>query len=300
MSATAGYAAHLATLERGFTGLPDKPEETAVATLAALWHLAAGNPLSAAGAAERAELPALDGAAEERLRALIQRRLAGEPLAHITERQQFMGMEMLAGPGALIPRRETELLAQAAIDRARELVRDRATLTAIDVCTGSGNVALAIARHVPQARVFAADLSAEAVELARLNARFLGLEDRVSLEAGDLLTPFDQPELVGQVDVLTCNPPYISSGKLEHMPTEIIGFEPSLAFDGGPLGIRIIQRLISEAPRFLRSGGWLCFEIGLGQGPAVKSRVIKTGNFDQVESVVDHAGDIRAISARRK
>lgn len=302
MNAGAGaqFSRHLAALEAGFKSLPDKPEETAAATLAALWHLAAGQRFSVVAAGEQPQLPALDAAGDERLHALITRRLAGEPLAHLTERQRFMGLELLASPEALIPRRETELLAQAVLERGRELARETGSLTAIDVCTGSGNVALALAHHLPSARVFAADLSESAVQLARRNAELLGLAERVTLAAGDLLAPFDTPQFHGKVDLLSCNPPYISSGKLEHMPTEIIGFEPSLAFDGGPLGIRIIQRLMTEAPRFLRRGGWLCFEIGLGQGPAVKSRVVKTGDFDMVVTVVDPAGDIRAIVARRR
>lgn len=296
----ANHSRHLATLEAGFKSLPDKPEETAGATLAALWHLAAGQKLSVVAAAEKPRLPALDDAGNDRLRDYITRRLAGEPLAHITERQRFMGLELLAGPDALIPRRETELLAQAVIDRGRELARDAESITAIDVCTGSGNVALALAHHVPQSRVFAADLSESAVALAQRNAELLNLGQRVTLKAGDLLAPFDTEQFHGKVDMLSCNPPYISTGKLESMPTEIIGFEPTLAFDGGPLGIRIIQRLMTEAPKFLRRGGWLCFEIGLGQGPAVKSRLVKTGEFDLVESMVDAAGDIRALVARRK
>jgi release factor glutamine methyltransferase len=231
---------------------------------------------------------------------LITQRLSGVPLAHLTERQRFMGLELLAGPDALIPRHETEMLAGAAIARATELAKGQSSLLAVDVCTGSGNVALAVAHHVPTARVFAADLSENAVALARRNAELLGLTARVTLAAGDLLAPFDNAEFHGKVDVLSCNPPYISTGKLETMPTEIIGFEPSLAFDGGPLGIRIIQRLITEAPKFLRSGGWLCFEVGLGQGVPVKNRVIKSGHFEDVETVNDSQGDPRAIVARRK
>jgi release factor glutamine methyltransferase len=297
--ASTRYAQHLATLEAGFHALPDKPEETPLATLAALVHLAAGDNLSVIAALEK-PLPMLDEAADTRLGALIARRLSGVPLAHLTGRQRFMGLELLAGPDALIPRRETELLAQAVIDRARSLVRGTEGVLAIDVCTGCGNVALALAHHVPAARVFAADLSEDAVGLARKNAESLGLEERVTLRAGDLLAPFDTAQFHGKVDVLSCNPPYISTGKLEHMPSEIIGHEPSLAFDGGPLGIRIIQRLLSEAPKFLRSGGWLCFEVGLGQGPAVKGRVLKSMEFDLVETVADEAGAPRTIVARRK
>lgn len=293
------YAKFLADLESGFQQLPDKPEETASATLSALAQLAAGRQLSVIAAAQE-PLPALDAGAQRHLASLITQRLSGVPLAHLTERQRFMGLELLAGPEALIPRHETELLAGAAIARGGELARGQSSLLAVDVCTGSGNVALAIAHHVPQARMFAADLSEEAVALARRNAQLLGLHSRVTLAAGDLLAPFDNPDFHGKVDLLTCNPPYISTGKLETMPTEIIGFEPSLAFDGGPLGIRIIQKLITDAPRFLRAGGWLCFEVGLGQGVPVKNRVIKSGHFEDVDTINDAAGDPRAIVAKRK
>ena len=293
------YAKFLGELESGFQQLPDKPEETASATLAALAQLAAGRQLSVIAAASE-PLPVLDANAQRHLGSLITQRLSGVPLAHLTERQRFMGLELLAGPEALIPRHETELLAGAAIAKATELAKGQPTLLAVDVCTGSGNVALAVAHHVPTARVFAADLSESAVALARRNAELLGLTPRVTLAAGDLLAPFDNAEFHGKVDVLSCNPPYISTGKLETMPTEIIGFEPSLAFDGGPLGIRIIQKLITEAPKFLRSGGWLCFEVGLGQGTPVKNRVIKSGHFEDVETVNDSRGDPRAIVARRK
>jgi release factor glutamine methyltransferase len=299
VAVTDSYAKLLADLEAGFQQLPDKPEETASATLAALAQLAAGRQLSVIAAA-REPLPTLDAGAQRHLGSLITQRLSGVPLAHLTERQRFMGLELLAGPEALIPRHETELLAGAAVARGTELAKSQSSLLAVDVCTGSGNVALAIAHHVPQARLFAADLSESAVVLARRNAELLGLTSRVTLAAGDLLAPFDNADFHGKVDLLTCNPPYISTGKLETMPTEIIGFEPSLAFDGGPLGIRIIQKLITEAPRFLRSGGWLCFEVGLGQGTPVKNRVIKTGHFEDVETVNDSQGEPRAIVARRK
>jgi release factor glutamine methyltransferase len=296
---TDSYAKFLADLESGFQQLPDKPEETASATLSALAQLAAGRQLSVVAAAAES-LPTLNEAQQRHLGSLITQRLSGVPLAHLTERQRFMGLELLAGPDALIPRHETELLAGAAVARAKDVASRQSSVLAIDVCTGSGNVALAVAHHVPGARVFAADLSESAVALARRNAELLGLTARVTLAAGDLLAPFDNAEFHGKVDVLSCNPPYISTGKLETMPTEIIGFEPSLAFDGGPLGIRIIQRLITEAPRFLRSGGWLCFEVGLGQGNPVRNRVIKSGHFEDVETVNDSQGEPRAIVARRK
>jgi release factor glutamine methyltransferase len=281
------------------TTLPDKPQETVEATLQTLWHLAAGRPLSLEAALEIDTLPALDAAADRQLQALIEQRAGGVPLAHLTGRQRFMGQDMLAGAAALIPRAETELLGQAALALVQTRLAEVGRATVVDVCTGSGNLALAIAAHAPGAQVHASDLSDDAVELARRNAAHLGVADRVDLRVGDLLEPFDQPAFHGAVDVLICNPPYISSGKVDTMHHEISAFEPRLAFDGGPLGVRILQRLIREAPRFLAPQGWLAFEVGEGQGPAVLRRLDAGGVFVRQRSVRDARGEIRAIIASR-
>jgi release factor glutamine methyltransferase len=290
------YVLRVDELARGLSTLADKPEETPDTTLRALWHLACGNCLSAEAAAET-RLPTLDSGAEKRLAELIRQRIAGVPLAHLTGRQRFMGIELLAGKEALIPRHETELLGRGALDLLRRIAGEQVRPLVIDVCTGSGNLALALARHVNSARVFAADLSADAVALARRNAQWLGLGDRVEVREGDLLAPFEQAEFFGNVDLLTCNPPYISSKKVDGMPGEIVGFEPRLAFDGGPLGVKILQRLVREAPRYLKTGGWLAFEVGFGQGRAVMQRLKHTGAYSRVESVSDASGEIRAILA---
>jgi release factor glutamine methyltransferase len=126
-----------------------------------------------------------------------------------------------------------------------------------------------------------------------------GLDQRVTFRAGDLLLPFDTPEFHSKVDLLVCNPPYISSGKVTEMPEEISQHEPSLAFDGGPLGIRILQRLITDAPRFLRGGGWLAFEVGLGQGRGVKRKLEQQPHFSDITEIADPHGDTRALLARR-
>lgn len=294
-----GLALHrecLARVEAGVRALPDKPDETADATVAALWLAAAGRPLSAE-AAIGADLPALDADGAARLDELLRRRLAGSPLAHLTGRSRFMGLEMLAGPAALIPRRETELVGRAALERLRALCDERSSATLVDVCTGSGNLALALAHHEPRARVFAADLSGEAVELARRNASLLGLGDRVEVRTGDLLEPFDA-SFDARVDLVTCNPPYISSAKVDAMPREISGHEPRLAFDGGPLGIRILDRLIRDAQRLLRPGGWLAFEVGLGQGRGLRRRLEQRGTYTDLREVADGAGEVRALVAR--
>jgi release factor glutamine methyltransferase len=283
-------------LATGLMLLPDKPEESVGATLRALWHMASGNRVSASAALCR-RLARLDNSHIVTLHTLVDRRLAGEPLAHLTGRQQFLGLELLAGPMALIPRRETELLGNAAIRILDEIAAQVAHPCVVDVCTGCGNIALALASRHPSARIHAADLSADAVHLARRNADLLDLSGRIDFRVGDLLGPFESAEFLGQVDLLTCNPPYISTKRLESMPTEIADYEPALAFDGGPLGIRILQRIIQEAPRFLRPGGWLAFEVGLGQGPSVRKRLEGSGKFTNVEQLTDHNNDVRALIA---
>lgn len=294
MSAEELYNSLLAKLEVDLKVLEDKPEETPASSLRALWFKAADEPKSTE-AAQAGELPELSSEQKSMLNELVDKRLSGVPLAHITGRQQFMGVELLAGPEALVPRKETELLGNAALEVLLEMQSKQGPTKVIDVCTGAGNLAIAFASHAAQAKVYAADLSEDAVGLARQNTEFAGVQDRVEMRAGDLLSPFDEEAFFGSVDLLTCNPPYISSAKVENMHEEIANYEPRLAFDGGPFGIKILQRLIKDAPRFLKPGGWLAFEVGLGQGPAWVQRLTKTGKFTDIRSVQDSAGEVRAI-----
>lgn len=282
-------------LAHGLQLLPDKPEETPERTLRALWFAAAGEPRSCAAAA-LGELPSLDDSAALRLNQLIARRLGGEPLAHISGRQQFMGLEMLSSPAALIPRVETEQLGHASV----ALLQNQPAACVIDVCTGSGNLAFALAHALPQARVFGTDLSAEAVAFARRNGAHLGLLDRVAFRVGDLLAPFEQAEFLEQVDMVVCAPPYILSSKVGQMASEIAAHEPRLAFDGGPFGVTLLMRLIEDAPKLLRSGGWLTVEVGLGQGPALTRRLQRDENYVEVRALADAAGATRVILAQRR
>lgn len=279
------------------SALPDKPEETAENTLRALWQAAAGKPMSAEQAAVTT-LPALNESTQTRLRELLAQRFSGTPLAHLTGWQRFMGLELMASREALVPRKETELLGTLALTVLRQLTRDQKTTRVIDVCTGAGNLALTLATQVPAAQVYASDLSVEAVQLAKRNGIMLGLGSRVEFRQGDFLNPFADGQFDHNIDLLVCNPPYISTGKVSTMPTEIIGHEPSLAFDGGPFGVKILQRLLTEAPQYLRPGGWLTFEVGLGQGQSLIDRLRRNPAYADVAGVVDAAGAVRAVVAQ--
>jgi len=277
--------------------LPDKPEETPDGLLRALWLTAAGSPVSV----ERAQsetLPDLSPAGVSALGELLNRKKSGEPLAHLTERQSFLGLELLAGPGALIPRKETEILARAALARIKDLVAERGEALVIDVCTGSGNLAFTYAHYEPKCRVFAADLTEDAVQLAKRNREFTGLTERVEIRQGDLLAPFESEDFLAKCDLVSCNPPYISATKVSSMHQEISQFEPSQAFNGGVFGVSILTKLIRNAHRFLKPDSWLCFEVGLGQGRVLSEQLRQNPIFLSVDTCLDGAGEIRAICCR--
>lgn len=287
---------YLTQLSKNISILPDKNEETPVNTLKALWLAAAGTPVSVVKA-EGYELPELSAHDLEKLEELINRRIEDVPLAHLTGRQSFMGMEMLAGPEALIPRKETEILARTAIEILKQNPAEN--LHVIDVCTGAGNIALSIADSIKNSKIYAADLSEDAVKLAKENADFLGISSRVEFYSGDLLEPFDSLDLYEKIHLLTCNPPYISTSKVSDMPDEISRFEPDMAFDGGAFGINLIRRLIVDAEKFLCKDGFLAFEVGLGQGNIIKKQVEKSALYTNIKTVNDDSGNPRVVVAQK-
>ena len=282
------------------TSLPDKPEETIETVVRALWLCVAGTPVSSVKAAA-IPLPVLTDDQRRKLETLLEQRCQGVPLAHLTGRQQFMGLEYICTAQALIPRKETEIVGNAARSILTEKTSSgNASPRVLDLCTGSGNLACAMASHVPQCVVFASDLSPDAVSLAQANAQQLGVSDRVKIFTGDLFAPFESEQFFNSFDLIICNPPYITTAKLPFLHHEIIRHEPKMAFDAGPLGLAIIWRLFQDAPRFLKDGGWLAFEVGLGQGAALVQRLSKLKEFTQVSGLSDDNGHVRAIIGQFK
>lgn len=228
----------------------------------------------------------------------LERGSDGEPLAYRDGRQTFMGVELLVDAGALVPRAETEVLGRAAIEVLSRMEPEGVGLTLIDMCCGSGNLGCAIAAALPQLRVMAADLTQGCVSLARRNVAHLGLGERLSVHQGDLFGALPDHSLRGRVNVVVCNPPYISSGRLERDRAALLHHEPREAFDGGPYGLSIHQRVITEAPPFLRPGGWLLCEFGLGQHKQVRRLFDRVRRYDQIEFVGNQAGEERVVMAR--
>jgi len=210
-----------------------------------------------------------------------------------------MGIELLSDRRALIPRKETELLGRKALELSNRIVKSKGKINVIDVCCGSGNLGIAIAYYNPDCNVYATDISEEAVELTRDNINLLKLSKRVKVKQGNLLSVFETDDYYEKTDLIICNPPYILSSNVQKMDSEIASNEPALAFDGGMLGIKIIQKLISDAPKFLTNEGWLIFEVGAGQGSFIVQLCERSQLYQLIESVSDDSGNIRVIQTQK-
>jgi release factor glutamine methyltransferase len=253
--------------------------------LGALTALAAR--LSSAGfvapAEEAAEL--LARAADDRtlLQALVARRLTGEPLAWITGRTTFCDLEIKVGQGVYVPRWHSEALARRAIECLP------AAGVAVDLCTGSGAVAKAVAAAHPGARVVGSDIDEDAVACARANG--------VEAYQGDLFAPLPV-ELVGAVDLVVAVVPYVPTPALPLLQRDTLTFESSVPYDGGPDGTDILRRVLTEAPRFLRPAGRVLLELGGEQAAALRHDLARLG-YVHVTVTVDEDGDSRGLEARR-
>jgi release factor glutamine methyltransferase len=195
---------------------------------------------------------------------LVWRRLCGEPTPYIIARTDFYDIELAVTAVAAIPRPETELLVEKVSALAGKRLQDTPSLTIVDVGTGCGAIALALATHLPSAEIIATDISPAALALAQGNAERLGLAPQVRFLCGDLLEPLEQP-----VDIVVANLPYVRSAEWGSLPVEIRCYEPREALDGGPDGLRVIERLLRQAPPLLRSGAALLLETGYDQGPPI-------------------------------
>jgi release factor glutamine methyltransferase len=199
-------------------------------------------------------------------RSLVKRRGQREPLQYLLGSTSFCGLEIEVNPHVLIPRPETEFLAE----RAWTLLKERADETpplVLDLCTGSGCLAIAIASHCPSAMIHAIDISDKALDVARRNAQRHGFADRIMFFQGDV---FHAPPRDAKFDLIVSNPPYIPTADVSTLQPEVRDHEPMGALDGGPDGLSIIRRIANEAPGHMLPGGWLALEFSDGQGDALR------------------------------
>jgi release factor glutamine methyltransferase len=231
---------------------------------------------------------------------LLQRRERREPLAYLLGTREFWSLPLAVASGVLIPRPETETLVEAALAASTEFLppSPRGPVI-IDLCTGTGAIAIALARELPEARVFATDISRRALRVARANAETHGVAGRITLLRGNLWHALDGVLSDGQADLIVSNPPYIPSGAIGTLMPEV-RWEPRRALDGGPDGLRLHCEIIATAPRHLRPGGFLLVEIGADQAAAVAGLFEAADDFEACRVLQDLAGGDRVIVARRR
>lgn len=230
---------------------------------------------------------------EARVRELTERRLAGEPVAYLTNSWEFYGLSMEITPDVLIPRMDTEVMVRTALE---QLTGRKMDARILDLCCGSGCIGCAMAWNLPASRVVMVDISNDALRVARHNSIALGLSSRVMCTDADALkTP---PMLVGTFDVILCNPPYVPSAEIPTLDPSVRDFEPIRALDGGEDGLDFYRAVLKNWKSVLRSGGQLFFEVGEGQSGAVQSLLLQAG-FSDVHAVLDSGGVERVIYGRR-
>ena len=205
-----------------------------------------------------------------------------------------MGLDLAVARGALVPRPETELLGRTAVAVLQKILADSGDLRVIEMCCGIGNLSCAIAHYVPSATVWAADLTPVCVEAARANVTALALNN-VSVYEGDLFQPLAGLGLEGRVDAIVCNPPYISEKRLAGEASHLLEHEPREAFAAGPYGLGIHMRVVRDALAFLKPGGALLFEVGLGQDRQVSTLFDRARAYSDVSVVCNDAGDGRVV-----
>lgn len=243
---------------------------------------------------------------------LLHRRELREPLAYLVGTREFWSLPLAVSPGVLVPRPETETLVEAALSVFRHEClangdgssdpRPPAPGTRhpilIDLCTGSGAVAIALARELPGAALFATDISRRALRIARSNAEAHGVVDRITFLRGNLWRALNGDGPGGQTDLVVSNPPYIPSGIIPTLMPEI-QWEPRRALDGGRDGLEFHRAIIAGAPQHIRPGGFLLLEIGADQAESVARLLEESGGFDETRVLPDLAGRDRVVIARR-
>lgn len=232
----------------------------------------------------------LTPAQQQAFQASVERRYRREPVPYITGHREFYGLDFMVDRRVLIPRPETELLVERALETAKHLVTGKQPLILADVGTGSGVIAISLAMHLPHAMVYATDAFAEALEVAACNISRYGLSQRVRLLHGDLLQPLPEP-----VHLIVANLPYVSTGYLATAAPDVVDYEPLVALDGGPDGLAQIRRLLTQAGPWLLPGGAILLEIGADQGREVTMFAAQCYPAAQVELFQDYAGLDRIV-----
>ncbi len=226
---------------------------------------------------------------------VFKRRTRGEPIQYILGKTEFMGFEFRVGPDVLIPRPETEILVETVTQTVARRTPHAARLKILDIGTGSGCIAISLAKFLPDAEITATDVSGKAIEVAQYNAKLNNVAEKITFIKSDL---FANCELrTTNHDIIVCNPPYIAASEIDNLVPQI-KYEPRLALDGGNDGLYFYRRIIDGAPYYLQGGGFLMLEIGFNQKDGIRNIFQKSKNFEIIEVVKDYNDIERVIVAR--
>jgi release factor glutamine methyltransferase len=240
----------------------------------------------------------LPARAQERLHSFILRRLNHEPVAYIAGRREFWSLDFLVTPAVLVPRPETERLVETVMEYLGQFRNSNFEIRILEIGTGSGAIAVSLAKEIENAEIWATDVSPGALEVARSNARRHGVEEKIHFLLGDAFMPVrNRPAFF---DVIVSNPPYVRRDAFDALPRDVRDFEPRLALDGGPDGLDFYRRIIPEAERYLAAEGFIVVEIGADMGEEVKRLFADAGCYVPAQLYRDLAGNDRVVGARRR
>ncbi len=230
-------------------------------------------------------------------RNLIRRRVQKEPLQYITGCQEFWSLDFAVDPRVLIPRPETEILVEQVLHRIKKSPDlDCKAFRILDIGTGTGILAIVLAKEVQGAEIWATDISPPAIVLAKKNAEKHGVTDRIQFLTGNLLEPLRHRRIA--FDFIVANPPYISNQEYGHLAPEVRVHEPKNALDGGKDGMDYIRRIIKESVGFLKTDGWLMLEISPRQMPSARALIQNTHGYCETAAVRDYSSHYRVLCAR--
>lgn len=230
-----------------------------------------------------------------RIASALERRIKGEPLQYILGKTEFMGLEFKVSPDVLVPRPETEILVEKALEVCSRLTVDSSQLNILDIGTGSGCIAVTLSKLLPKTKVTAIDISDKALEIAKQNAELNNVS--VNFLKSDLFSSCQLPTTSYQL--IVANPPYIPSQDIGKLQQEV-QHEPKLALDGGQDGLDFYRRIIAQAPAYLKEGGLLLLEIGFGQTQAIGNILESSGKFKIMEVAKDYHNIDRVMTTKKR
>lgn len=237
---------------------------------------------------------------KEEFMKLIELRKKRYPLQYIIGTQEFMGLDFKVDERVLVPRPDTEILIETIIEIVKSGYFNKDTINIADIGTGSGAITLSLAHYLENSMVYSVDISIEALEIARENARSLSLENRVEFFHGNLLKPLYDEKLEGEIDILVSNPPYIPTRIIEDLQVEVSKYEPILALDGGEDGLDFYKKIIKDSSKILSRKSIIAFEIGHDQAKDIKNLLIQNGNFKNIKIITDLSGHDRVVIGEKE